>query len=256
MLSDSLALGIAAFAARLARRPPNATHSYGLGRVEALAALANATLMLLIVGAICWEAIDRISHPVRIEAGPAAAIAALGLFLNIGVAWLLARGSSSLNVRAALLHVLGDLLGSVAALLALLTVYFTGWSLADPLLSLLICGLILASTFSILRETLHLLLDGVPHELSLPEIGVRLASVDGVISVHDLHIWTFAPGRIAVSAHLLLSDSTRWTAVLFSARQTLVREFGIEHITLQPELPGEERIPLSRVTHRTTATHP
>ncbi|WP_417067608.1 cation diffusion facilitator family transporter [Niveibacterium terrae] len=252
MLSDSLALGIAAFAARLARRPPNATHSYGLGRVEALAALFNAALMLIIVAGISWEAIERISRPVHVTAGPAAVIAALGLILNLGVAWLLAHGSSSLNLRAALLHVLGDLLGSLAALGALLAVYFTGWMLADPLLSLLIGGLILASTVGILRETLHQLLDGVPRELSLPEIGARLAAQKGVLSVHDLHVWTIASGRIAVSAHLLLAAPEGWASVLFSAQQTLKREFNIEHTTLQPELPGEERIPLSRVTHSTT----
>ncbi|GAA5181498.1 cation diffusion facilitator family transporter [Niveibacterium umoris] len=250
MLSDSLSLGLAAFAARLAQRPPSLRHSYGLGRIEALAALANGVLMLVIVAAICWEAIDRLRHPSPIQALPAAAIACIGLAVNVLAAWLLMRGERSLNVRAALLHVMGDLLGSVAAIAALLLVYFAGWQAADPILSILICLLILGSTISILRETLHVLLDGVPHGLSLDAIGRSIAAVNGVRSVHDLHVWHFAPAKVALSAHLVLDESAQWPAVLVAVRQRVQNEFAIEHLTLQPELQGNDRFPLDRLIRR------
>lgn len=245
MLSDSLALGLAAWASRLASRPPSAKHSYGLGRADALAALANAVMMLGIVVAIGLEARVRLLHPEPINALPAAGIAGLGLLVNIGVAFLLSRGESTLNVRAALLHVMGDLLGSVAAIVALGIVHFTGWQAADPVLSLLICGLILSSTLGILRETLHVLLDGVPSFLSLHTIGARMASVPGVASVHDLHVWTYAPRQIALSAHLVITDAARWPAVMLAVRHRIEQEFSITHVTLQPELPGDNRVPLS-----------
>jgi cobalt-zinc-cadmium efflux system protein len=248
MLSDSLALGFAALAAKIAARPPSEKHSYGLGRIEALSALANAVLMLAIVIGIGWEAAERLRNPQPIEAGTATIVAVVGLFVNIGAAWLLSRGERTLNMRAALIHVIGDLLGSVAAIAALLIVKYTGWTAADPLLSLLIGGLILASTFNLLRDTLHQLLDGVPRELSLANIGRRLAELPGVSSVHDLHVWSFGPGRVALSAHLVMGDAPRWSAVLVAARHMIETEFGIRHVTLQPELPGDPSFPLARLT--------
>ncbi len=248
MLTDSLALGFAAIAARIAARPPSEKHSYGLGRVEALAALGNAVLMLVIVIGIGWEAAERLRSLQPIQAGPATLVAVIGLFVNIGAAWLLSRGERTLNMRAALLHVLGDLLGSVAAITALLIVKYTGWTAADPLLSLLIGGLILASTVNLLRDTLHQLLDGVPRELSLTEIGQHLAELPGVVSVHDLHVWSFGPGRVALSAHLVMRDASCWATVLIAARQMLDANFGIHHVTLQPELPADPSFPLSRLT--------
>ncbi|WP_172200745.1 cation diffusion facilitator family transporter [Niveibacterium sp. COAC-50] len=252
MLSDSLSLGLAALAARIALRPPSVRHSYGLGRIEALAALGNAVLMLVIVAGICWEAVERLRHPQPIQALPAVAVAVVGLAVNLLAAWLLMRGERSLNVRAALLHVMGDLLGSVAAIAGLLIVYFTGWLAADPILSVLICVLILASTLSILRETLHVLLDGVPSGLSLTAIGQCIAAVNGVRSVHDLHVWHYGPGRVALSAHLVLDDSAVWPSVLVAVRQRVGNEFGIEHLTLQPELQGNDRFPLDRLIRRPT----
>lgn len=252
MLSDSLSLGLAAIAARVALRPPSVRHSYGLGRIEALAALGNAVLMLAIVVAICWEAVERLRHPQPVQALPATVVAVIGLGVNLLAAWLLMRGERSLNVRAALLHVIGDLLGSVAAIAGLLIVYFTGWVAADPILSMLICGLILGSTVSILRETLHVLLDGVPTNLSLTAIGQCIAAVNGVRSVHDLHVWHYGPNRVALSAHLVLEDSAVWPSVLVSVRQRVANEYGIEHLTLQPELQGTDRFPLDRLIRRPT----
>ena len=237
MLTDAASLGLAALAARIALRPTSVRHSWGLRRVEALAALANGLFMLVIVGGLVWHAVERLLEP-RAVAGEAVILVALGgLVLNLAVAWLLTRGESDLNTRGALLHVIGDLLGSVAALASGIVILYTGWMPIDPLLTMLICGLILYSTLSLLRQVVHTLLEGVPEGLSLPEIGHAMAGVDGVRSVHDLHIWSLDSRRSALSAHVVLADATRWPAVLEAERSLLRARFGIEHATLQPELP-------------------
>ncbi|MFC5768407.1 cation diffusion facilitator family transporter [Thauera sinica] len=238
MVTDATALGLAALAARVARRPVSARHSFGLPRVEALAALANALFMLALVLALLWQAAVRLAEPRLIEGATVTLVALGGLALNLAVAWLLTRGESDLNTRAALLHVMGDLLGSVAALAAGLVIQFTGWMPIDPLLTMLICGLILASTLGLLRRVVHTLLEGVPDGISLPEVGRAMAAVDGVRSVHDLHIWSLDSRRPALSAHLVLADARRWPAVLEAQRHLLAERFGIDHVTLQPELPA------------------
>lgn len=237
MLTDAASLGLAALAARIALRPTSARHSYGLCRVEALAALANGLFMLVIVGGLVWHAVERLLEP-RAVAGEAVILVALGgLVLNLAVAWLLTRGESDLNTRGALLHVMGDLLGSVAALVSGIVILGTGWTPIDPLLTMLICGLILFSTLSLLRQVLNTLLEGVPDGLSLPEVGRAMAAAEGVRSVHDLHIWSLDSRRAALSAHVVMDDAARWPAVLAALRALLADRFGIEHVTLQPELP-------------------
>jgi cobalt-zinc-cadmium efflux system protein len=237
MLTDAMSLGLAAIAARVAQRAPSNRHSYGLRRVEALAALINSLFMLAVVGALVWHAVERLMNP-REVAGEAVILVALGgLVLNIVVAWLLTRGEADLNTRGALLHVIGDLLGSVAALASGVVILYTGWTPIDPMLTMLICGLILFSTLSLLRRVVHTLLEGVPDGLSLPEVGRAMAAVDGVRSVHDLHIWSLDSRGTALSAHVVLADAARWPAVLVAERRLLQTRFGIEHATLQPELP-------------------
>ena len=219
MLTDAMSLGLAAIAARVAQRAPSNRHSYGLRRVEALAALVNSLFMLAVVGGLVWHGVERLMNP-RAVAGEAVIVVALGgLVLNIVVAWLLTRGEGDLNTRGALLHVIGDLLGSVAALASGVVILYTGWTPIDPMLTMLICGLILFST------------------LSLPEVGRAMAAVDGVRSVHDLHIWSIDSRGTALSAHVVLANAARWPAVLEAERHLLHTRFGIEHATLQPELP-------------------
>jgi cobalt-zinc-cadmium efflux system protein len=164
-------------------------------------------------------------------------VAALGLIVNIIVAWMLSHGEKTLNTRAALLHVLGDLLGSVAALIAGVVIYFTGWTAIDPILSLVICALILFSGFNLLREALHVLMEGVPASLDLPEVGLAMAGAPGVTSVHDLHIWTLSSGTVMLSAHIVIKDMARWQEVLGALKELLHDRYNIEHITLQPESP-------------------
>ncbi|MBM3391609.1 MAG: cation transporter [Betaproteobacteria bacterium] len=236
MLTDALALALAATAAWAARRPPTARLSFGLQRIEILATLGNAGFMLAVILAIAWSAIDRLLHPVPVAGLTVTVVAIVGLVVNLGVAWLLAHGESTLNTRAALLHVLGDLAGSVAALASGLVIHFTGWTPADPLLSLLICGLILLSTLRLAREAVHALLEGVPPRLTLPDVGRRMAAVDGVVSVHDLHIWSLSSQRSALSAHVVVRDLEAWPRILDALTHALHDDFEISHATLQPEL--------------------
>lgn len=235
MVTDFTALGLAALASRIAQRPPSERHSYGLGRAEVVAALANALFMLAIVIGIGVSSVHRLQVPQPVQGGAVAAIAAIGLAVNLAVAWTLSHGEQTLNTRGALLHVLGDLLGSVAALLAGVVIYLTGWTPIDPLLSLLICVLILYSSLRLLREAVHVLMEGVPLHLDLSHIGHRMAAADGVRSVHDLHVWAVSSGRIALSAHLVIDDLRRWPSVLNSLRVLLHDRYGIDHVTLQPE---------------------
>lgn len=237
MLGDGLALGIAAFAAWLALRPPSSQHSYGLGRSELLAALLNALLMVAIVVAITTAAVDRLLHPRPVVGETVALVAVIGLLINLLVAWLLSRAEQGINVRGALLHVVADLLGSVAALVTGVVITVTGWTPIDPILSLLIVALILFSSLRLLREALHLLLDGVPRSLQLQQVGQALAELDGVAAVHDLHIWPLSADRTALSAHLLIHVMESWPQQLQQAQQLLHERFDIDHATLQPELP-------------------
>ncbi|MDR0633444.1 MAG: cation diffusion facilitator family transporter [Azoarcus sp.] len=235
MLTDALALALALIAARMALRPASARHSFGLARVETLAALANSLFMLATIAILLWQAVVRLITPQPVAGEAVTVVALLGLGVNLFVAWLLTRGESDLNTRAAMLHVMGDALGSVAALASGLVIQFTGWVTIDPLLTMLICGLILASTFNLLRQVVHTLLEGVPAYLSLPEIGRAMAAVEGVRSVHDLHIWSLDSRRPALSAHLVLADLRQWEDILARERSLLGERFGIAHVTLQPE---------------------
>lgn len=235
MLTDSSALGLAALASVLAQRRPSVRHSYGLGRAEILAAMINALVMIALVALISAEAIDRFSHPQAVKGGAVMGVAFLGLLINIAAAWLLAGGGENLNVRAALLHVLGDLLGSVAALVSGAVIYLTGWMAIDPLLSLLIVLLILVSALRVLREALHALMEGVPLHLDLKKIGYTMAAVEGVVSVHDLHIWSLSASRTALSAHIVIREAGDWPDVLGRLHETLHENYGIDHVTLQPE---------------------
>ncbi|HAF56251.1 MAG TPA: cation transporter [Thauera sp.] len=256
MLTDAMSLGLAAIAARVAKRAPSDRHSYGLRRVEALAALVNSLFMLAVVGGLVWHAVERLMNP-REVAGEAVILVALGgLVLNIVVAWLLTRGEADLNTRGALLHVIGDLLGSVAALASGVVILYTGWTPIDPMLTMLICGLILFSTLSLLRRVLNTLLEGVPDGLSLPEVGRAMAAIDGVRSVHDLHIWSIDSHGTALSAHVVLGDAALWPAVLAAERRLLQTRFGIEHATLQPELPPAQPLVFTPRSARKTAQPP
>ena len=234
MLTDSSALGLAALAAWLAHRPPSKRHSYGLGRIEILAALFNALLMIALVAGIAASAIGRLLEPRPVTGEAVMIVAAIGLAVNIIVAWVLMGDRENINVRGALLHVMGDLLGSVAALVSGVVITVTGWTPVDPLLAMLIAALILVSSLRLLRESLHSLLDGVPFYLDLDEVRAALAAVDGVREVHDLHVWQLSAGRVALSAHVQVDHINAWPALARRLTQLADDEFGIDHVTLQP----------------------
>ncbi|MBT9539948.1 cation diffusion facilitator family transporter [Thiobacillus sp.] len=235
MVTDATSLGLAAAAAWLARRPPSLQHSYGLVRAEVLAALINSLAMLVLIGFIVYEALERFSTPQPIAGGTVVVVAVIGLIVNLIVAWTLHHGVHTLNSRAALLHVLGDALGSVAAITAGIVILATGWTPIDPLLSLFVALLISISALRLLREVVHVLMEGVPLNIKLEAVGHDLAALPGVLRVHDLHVWTLSTGTLALSAHLEIRSLSDWPNLLESARQTLASRHGIRHVTLQPE---------------------
>ena len=235
MLTDGAALGLGAAAAWVARRPPSSRHSYGLGRAEVVAALVNAGAMLVILVALAYEAIVRLREPSPVQGAAAALIAAAGLALNLFFLRRLAPHAHDLNARAARLHVLGDVLGSVAALAAGALIALTGWTRIDPLASLVICALIAFSSVRLLRESLHALMEGVPSGMSVETIGGEMARAEGVVSVHDLHVWTLSGSRTALSAHVVVRSMAQWERTLAELQRRLHERFGIDHVTLQPE---------------------
>ncbi len=238
MFSDSLALGLAAFAAWIAARPAGERHSYGFARAEVLAAFVNGLVMLLIVVFIVVEAVARLLEPEPVAGLGVMVVAFFGLLVNLGVVFLIGRGERNLNTRAALIHVVGDLIGSVAAITAGAVIYFTGWAPIDALLSVVIALLILASTVRLSRDALHVLMEGVPAGVTLEEVGQALSQIEGVRAVHDLHVWNISSGQVALSAHVDLNDLANWPMLLESARRMLQVRFRIVHVTLQPELAG------------------
>ena len=241
MFSDALALALAAVAVWLAQRPVGLRHSYGWARAEVIGAMLSSLLMLAIIVVLVVEAVQRLLEPRPVIAGGVIVIAFIGLLVNGVVVFMLGRSQHSLNARAALIHVMSDLVSSVAALIAGAVIYATGWVLIDPILSLVIAGLILMSTLGLLRDTLHVLMEGVPASVDLARLGTALAGVPGVASVHDLHVWSITPDSVALSAHVEVTDLARWPETLSAARAALHDHFGIDHVTLQPEQRGAVR---------------
>jgi len=241
MLTDATALGLALIATWLAARPPTPAKTYGYYRAEILAALANALLLVGVAGSIVVEAWHRLRVSAPVLAGPMAAVAALGLAVNLLAAWLLHRGArDSLTVRAAYLEVLGDALSSVAALGAAAVIVLTGWTAADPLASGAIVLLILPRTWRLLRQAVNVLLEGTPPHLSLTEIEEAITRVAGVRRVHDLHVWTLTSGREAMSAHVVVADVRESERLLESLHAVLHAKFGIDHTTIQLETAPPE----------------
>lgn len=235
MASDAAALALAWLGAWLSRKPANARHTYGFLRAEVLVALLNTLIMLGVVVAIVLEAIERMQSPQPVAASGVMLIAFVGLLINLFVARHLHRGQSTINHRAALLHVMGDLLGSVAALTAGAVIYFTGWTMIDPLLSLFIALLILVSTLRLLREVVHMLMEGVPAHLDLDTIRQRLMANAGVEDVHHLRVWSLSSQVTALSAHVVVGQESTWPHILQAMRRVLSEEFHIQHVILQPE---------------------
>jgi cobalt-zinc-cadmium efflux system protein len=236
MVTDSAALGLALLAQLIAKRPPTAKHTFGFGRSEALAAFVNGLAMLGVIAWISFEALQRLATPEKVQGSVVMIVASIGLAINIIVAWVLSHDKASMNTRAALIHVMGDLLGSVAAIISGAIIYYTGWMPIDPILSIFVSLLILKSTVGVLKESYHFLMKGVPHHIDYLQIGEDLENTEGVISVHDLHVWDMSPGQPALIGHIEIENLNAWPTLLESIKKMLLEKHGIDHITLQAEV--------------------
>lgn len=234
MLSDNVALSLALAAVWLAGRPSTPERSFGYQRAEILAALANG---LVLIGLSVWifvEAYGRFGDPPEVLGGWMLAVAMVGLAGNVVAASVLAREDhSSLNMRAALRHVIADALGSVGVIVAAVVVLATGWLYADPVAGVLIAVLVLASSWTVIRESLHILLEGTPKGIDARALAERMTSVSGVVAVHDLHVWTITSGFPALSAHVLVEPGDDCHGRRRELERVLEDEYGVRHTTLQ-----------------------
>jgi len=237
MATDTLALVVALIAVRLSRRPADAKRSYGYARFEAFGALINGTLLFAVAAYILWEAALRFSEPPEVATIGMLVIASLGLIVNLISMRLLKAGSEeSLNMKGAYLEVWSDMLGSVAVLTAAVIIHFTQWWILDPILAVLIGLWVLPRTWTLLKASVHILLEGVPENISLSEVRALLLRTLGVADVHDLHIWSLASQSPTMTAHIVANNDV---TDLQHLRQTIAAElrdaFGIHHLTLQME---------------------
>jgi cobalt-zinc-cadmium efflux system protein len=242
MLSDDLSLGLALFAVWLADRPASPERTFGYKRAEILAALFNGVTLVAISIWICIEAYRRFDDPPEILGGWMLGIAATGLLVNLAAFRILHGGGSSesLNVSAAMRHVLADLLGSVGVIVAAVVILTTGWEYADPLISVVIGVLVLGSSWTILRDSTQILLEGSPPGLDVAEVGRAMAALDGVVEVHDLHVWTITSGFPALSAHILVGSETDCHAKRRDLESLLHERFDLDHTTLQVDHRGPD----------------
>ena len=238
MVTDAAALGLALLAQIISRRPPSPKHSFGFGRAEALAAFVNSIAMLALVVWIMVEAVSRFYESHQVDGLTVTVVAAIGLLMNIVVAWVLSRDKKSVNTRAALVHVMGDLLGSIAALIAGIVIQLTGWMPIDAILSILVSLLILKSTISILRESYHFLMEGVPLHIDYLQVGSDLFFVYCFVALRDLHVWEMTPSFPALIGHIEIENMNEWPEIMARINNMLLNKHGIDHVTIQPEVAG------------------
>jgi len=243
MLTDTVSLAMAWVAFRITDRPADERRTFGYHRFPVLAAFVNGITLLAVVGWIAFEAVQRLMEPTPVLGGPMAVIAAVGLLVNCVAFWILHGGSrANLNIRGAALHVLGDLLGSVAALVAAAVILVTGWTPIDPLLSLLVAAIVLRGGWSLVRQSTHVLVEGTPDHIDPEEVArVVPEQVEGVRDVHHVHAWSLAPERPMMSLHVRATGEVAHDRVVAAVKAVLRDRFGIEHATLQVEY-GEECI--------------
>ena len=240
MLTDCAALALAWMAFRIGRRPHDARRTYGYHRFQVLAAFVNGLSLIAIVLWIAIEAVRRLLDPVEVLGGLMLVIAVLGLLVNLAAFWILHGGDrANLNIRGAALHVLGDLLGSVAAIVAALVIFWTGWMPIDPLLSVFVALLILRSAWTLVRRSSHILLEGTPDWLDVDELRRSLAAaVPLVEDVHHVHAWMLTSERPLLTMHARVGASADHDQVLKAIQEALLRDHGIAHATIQIERAG------------------
>ncbi|OIO74934.1 MAG: cation transporter [Gallionellaceae bacterium CG1_02_56_997] len=239
-LSDVLGLVIAWGGFYLGKLRPNQKHTYGLGRASILAALFNALILLVAIGGIAWEAVARFSHPVAIEGSIVMWVAGIGVLINGVTAWLFMSGNQDdLNLRGAFLHMAADALVSLGVVIAGAVFIWTGWTWLDPAISLVIAVVILLGTWDLLRQSLHLSLDGVPASIELDLVRAYLLSLPQVCGAHDLHVWAMSTSDIALSVHLSMPEGHPGDPFLEQLGRELHDRFAIEHATIQIEIGCE-----------------
>ena len=237
VLTDVFALGLAWFAVEQSKRPADQRHTYGYQRVSILAALVNSVTLIVIVLAIAYEAMRRLAAPEPVQGGVVIAAALVGIAINAFVVLLLRRDTRSLNLRAALLHVTGDVAASVGVVIAGAVILLTGWLYIDPLLSLAIAALIAYGAWRIVRETVHVLLEGTPGEIDLEAVTEEIAHTKLVTDVHDLHVWALSSDELALSCHVVVGDCPLGDAehVVRDLESRICDRFAIGHTTIQVE---------------------
>ena len=244
MFTDTAALAIALAAMRVARRPADAQRTYGYHRFEILAAAFNALLLFGVAMYILVEAYGRLRNPAQIQTGAMLGIAVLGLVVNLISMRLLAGGKdSSLNVKGAYLEVWSDMLGSLGVIGGALLIHYTGWAWVDPVIAVAIGLWVLPRTWTLLRESLNILLEGVPKGVDLKEVTEALTAVPGVASIHDLHVWSLTSGKASLTAHVVYTPGIRSEDLLEPLKEVLAERFSVFHTTLQlePSLVGTQR---------------
>jgi len=237
MLTDTASLAMAWLAARTARRPADRLRTYGYHRIQILAALINGLGFMVLVVWITIEAVQRLMQPVEVLGGMMMVVAAIGLVVNIGAFVMLHGGAShDLNLRGALVHVLGDLLGSVAAIVAAAVIMVSGWMPIDPLLSILVALLILRSAWYVVRHSTHILLEGTPEDVDVELLRTTLTEeVPAVRDIHHIHVWSLTPERPLLTMHVTVAEAADVSSVLSQLKDILSERFGIQHSTIQVE---------------------
>jgi len=240
MLTDAIALGLAFAAFRIARRAADDKRTFGYARFEVLAGFLNALTLFAIVGWIVYEAVLRFEHPRPVLAGSMFIVAVIGMAVNLFVLWYLSRGGTEhVNVKGAMLHVLGDLLGSVGAVVAAIVIFYTGWTPIDPILSVFVSLLILKSGWGLMKATLHILLEGAPDNLGAEAISQHIkGTVQGVSKVSHVHVWSLSSGRVLATLHIQPSGDIDLRLVIGQVEHELKSRFDIEHATIGIDWEG------------------
>ncbi|QHA91280.1 cation diffusion facilitator family transporter [Bacillus sp. N1-1] len=242
MLSDAVALGMSLLAFKLGEKESDQDKTYGYKRFEILAAFLNGIALIMISFYILWESVQRFINPPEVASTGMLIIAAIGLIVNIVVAWILMKGDTSenLNLRSAFLHVLGDLLGSIGAIIAALLIMFAGWNYADPIASSIVAILVLISGIRVTKDSFHVLMEGTPSNINLEEVKNTLVGLDGVQSIHDVHIWNITSDFPSFTCHIVVSKTTNRDQLLQTIGQQLKEKFDLTHTTIQMECDTSE----------------
>ena len=240
MLTDAAGLLIAFLANKISQRAATVNLTFGYGKAEAIGALVNCIFTMVLTLGLLFEVIGRFFVPVEVHGVGLFVIAGIGFIVNAIVAFILSRDSSSLNMRAALIHTMGDLLASAIAIAAGLIIYFTGFSIADPILSLIVITILIVSNYTLIKQSMIVLMAGVPDYLNYEDVGKDIEAIEGVVAVHDLHIWYMSTNQVALSAHVIAENPSSWQDILLNSQHMLLSKHKIGHITLQHEFSHNE----------------